>query len=267
MSANANGHYAPVNGLNMYYEIHDDTPGGASAGVPLVLLHGATMTIDGCFGRVIGPLAGTRRIIAVEQQAHGHTADIDRPLTYEQMADDVAELLRQLHIQQADFFGFSMGAVTSLHIAVRHPTLVRNIVSASGLYNNEGYLPVILESIHNTDPVNSDQWAGEIKKEFLRIAPRPEQWPAPIAKTRDVVLAFRGIQPDQLRGIQSPTLIMTGDADAIRLEHTVEMFRLLPHAQLAVFPGTDHGTMMNNAEWLMSMVPRFLDRPADRLPV
>src|SRR5262249_17191089 len=113
------GSYASVNGLNMYYEIH-------GTGRPLVLLHGAYMTIDG-LGRILASVAETRQVIAVEQQAHGRTADVDRPLTYEQMADDTAALLRHLEIKEADIFGYSMGGGIALQIAIRHPDLVRKL--------------------------------------------------------------------------------------------------------------------------------------------
>ena len=112
----ATGSYASVNGLKMYYEIH-------GTGKPLVLLHGALTTIDTSFGKVLPALAKTRQVVAVEQQGHGRTADMDRPLTYQQMADDTAALLHQLNIENADFFGYSMGSGIALQIAIRHPDL------------------------------------------------------------------------------------------------------------------------------------------------
>src|SRR5947199_10459253 len=136
MDHDAQRGYAPVNGLEMYYQIH-------GAGRPLVLLHGAYMTIGG-FGALLPALAATRQVIAVEQQAHGHTADIDRPLTYEQMADRTAALLQQLRIEKADLFGWSMGAGIALQIAIRHPEVVRELVLASVTYNRNGFYPELL---------------------------------------------------------------------------------------------------------------------------
>src|SRR5881398_2067599 len=118
--------YAPVNGLRMYYEIHGE-------GRPLILLHGAYMTID-TMGPILPGLAETRQVIAAEQQAHGHTADVDRPLTYEQMADDTAALARHLEIDNADVFGYSMGGGVALQLAIRHPSLVRKLVLVSTSY-------------------------------------------------------------------------------------------------------------------------------------
>src|SRR6188474_3588978 len=126
--------YAPVNGLKMYYEIH-------GTGTPLVLIHGGGSTIQTTFGRVLDSFAKKHKVIAVEMQAHGHTADIDRPLSFEQDADDVAELLKQLNIDKADIFGFSNGASTTLEIAIRHPELVNGIIVASTMFNKSGAQP------------------------------------------------------------------------------------------------------------------------------
>ena len=125
------GNYANVNGLKMYYEVHGE-------GFPLVLIHGGGSTIGTTFGRILPALAKSHRVIAVELQAHGHTADIDRPLSFEQDADDVAALLQQLGIRQADIFGFSNGASTTLQIAIRHPGLIRKIIVASTMYRKDG---------------------------------------------------------------------------------------------------------------------------------
>ena len=247
------GRHATVNGLRMYYEIH-------GTGRPLVLLHGALTTIETSFGKVLPTLACTRRVIAIEQQAHGRTADIDRPLTYEQMADDVGELLRQLGIREADFFGYSMGGATAMQVAVRHPILVRKMAVVSGAYSNDGYKPEVLGFLRAMDPGNSESWAKEFREEFQRVAPRPEQWPAPIARIKELVSAYRGLRPDQMRAIKAPALFIVGDDDVITLAHTLEMSRLLPHAQLAVFPGSNHyPDMVNRPDWLLSMIPPFLD--------
>src|SRR5512144_1257755 len=128
------GRYAFVNGLKMYYEIH-------GSGIPLVLLHGGGSTIQSTFGRILPRLAEKHMVIAVELQAHGHTPDIDRPLSFEQDADDVAELLKQLHISKVDIFGFSNGASTTLELAIRHPEHVNKIVVASTMFKKKGSYP------------------------------------------------------------------------------------------------------------------------------
>jgi pimeloyl-ACP methyl ester carboxylesterase len=248
------GRTASVNGLAMYHEVHGSGP-------PLVLLHGAFGTVESNFGALLPALACERRVIVLEHQAHGRTADIDRTLTYEQMADDTAELLRQLGIARADFVGYSMGGATTLQIAARHPNLVERMVVVASGYSNEGYLPEILPFILSMDPDDSEAWASELREDFQRVAPHPEQWPAPVARVRDLVAAYRGLRPEQLRAIRSPALLVLGDRDIVPLEHAAEMFRLLPDAQLAIFPGTDHQEMIGRTGWLLSVIRPFLDAP------
>src|SRR5215469_4721412 len=137
--------YARVNGLNMYYEIHGE-------GHPLVLLHGALSAIGTSFGKLLPDLARERQVIAVEMQGHGHTADIDRPLRYEHLADDIAALLTQIGIEQADLFGWSLGAGVALQTAIRHPEIVRKQVLASVTYNQSGLYPELLAGIENSKP-------------------------------------------------------------------------------------------------------------------
>src|SRR5437868_6977754 len=134
--------YASVNGLKMYYEIH-------GKGAPLVLIHGGGSTIQTTFGLVLHSFAKNHQVIAVELQAHGHTADIDRPLSFEQDADDVAELLNQLHINNADVFGFSNGASTTLQMAIRHPELINKIIVASTFYKKDGAQPWFFDMMKN----------------------------------------------------------------------------------------------------------------------
>lgn len=161
------GKYASVNGLNMYYEIH-------GTGRPLVLLHGALTTIDTSFGKVLPSLAKTRQVIAIEQQAHGRTADIDRPLSYEHMADDPAALLRHLKIEGAEIFGYSMGSGIALQIAIRHPDLIRKLALAAANYNREGYHPGIFEGIEKLKP--EDLAGSPWQKAYAKTAPNPEHW-------------------------------------------------------------------------------------------
>src|SRR5437763_6903049 len=145
MDKDAQGQSASVNGLTMYYEVH-------GAGRPLVLLHGALSAIGTSFGKVLPSLAKTRQVIAIEQQAHGHTADIDRPLTIEQMADDTTALLRHLGIEEADIFGYSLGAGIALRIAIRHSDLVRKLVLAAATYNTDGFHPGMLAGLETLKP-------------------------------------------------------------------------------------------------------------------
>jgi pimeloyl-ACP methyl ester carboxylesterase len=153
------GSYASVNGLKIYYEIH-------GTGRPLVLLHGALSATNTSFGKLLPSLAMIRKVISIEQQAHGHTADTDRPLTIKQMADDTVALLRQLKVENADFFGYSMGAGIALYIAIQYPDLVRKLVVASVTYNNNGFQPGLLSGMENLKPENlaGTPWQEEYAK-------------------------------------------------------------------------------------------------------
>lgn len=210
------GSYASVNGLNMYYEIH-------GTGRPLVLLHGALSSIETSFGKLLPFLAKTRQVIAIEQQAHGHTADIDRPLTIEQMADDTIALLRHLGIEKADILGYSLGAGIALQIAIQHPDMVRMLVVAAIPYNCDGFRLGVFAGIRKMKPENmaGTPW----NEEYVRIAPNPEDWPKLVEKVKQ--LELQGWPPKAIQSINAPTLVIIGDSDVVRPEHAVEMFRLL----------------------------------------
>jgi pimeloyl-ACP methyl ester carboxylesterase len=262
--------YADVNGLHMYYEI------SGSGGVPLVLLHGAFSNIETDFGELLPLLAATRQVIGVEQQAHGRTADIDRPLSYEQMADDTAALLQSLGIARADLFAYSFGGGAAMQLALRHPALVRKMVLSGGTaYSPDGLYPAPStgagpETMAPADlaaAVQGTPW----QQAYARLAPNPDDWMTLIAKKIDLDSRWQGYAPETIASLQPPVLLMIGDSDIVRPEHVVEMFRLLgggvpgdlaglPKSQLAILPGTTHVTLpWNHPEWVASMVTDFLD--------
>ncbi len=258
------GNYASVNGLEMYYEIH-------GSGSPLVLIHGTLSTIETSFAKTLPLFAETWQVIAIEEQAHGHTPDIDRPLTYKQMAEDTAALLRQLEIKNADFFGYSMGGGIALEIAIQWPDLVRKFVFAGGTsYHPDGFYPELLAASESMDP---DSFAGTpFQEAYAKVAPNPENWPRLVAKIQDLDLKFEGWTPEQLQAIKAPALLIIGDSDIVRPEHVVQMFRLLgggvigdivglPRSQLAILPGTTHMMLVERADWLHSMISSFLESP------
>jgi pimeloyl-ACP methyl ester carboxylesterase len=245
--------YAPVNGLQLYYEVH----GAERAGQPpLVLLHGGGDTIQTSFGHVLAEFARHRRIIAFEQQGYGHTADVDRPFSFEQSADDTAALLAYLKIECADLFGFSNGGTIALQAAIRHPSLVRKLIAASAFFRRDGGPPWFWEFMKNA---RLENMPAELQDAYRKVAPHPGNLRSFHDKAAQRMRDFKDIPDDAIRGIGAPTLVMVGDSDVVLPEHAVALARLLPHAQLAVLPGTDHMAMMTRTDWLVTMVNRFLD--------
>lgn len=248
--------YAPVNGLQMYYEIH----GAADPAVPpLVLLHGGGDTIETSFGHVLSGLSHSRQVIAFEQQGFGHTADIaDRPFTFEQSADDTVALLRHLDVERADLFGFSSGGTIALHTAIRHPGRVRKLVIASALSRRHGAEPSFWSMMERVQPEDVPQ---QLREAYLAVAPKPENVDLFFRKGAQRMRDFKDIPDEGLRGIQAPALVIAGDMDIVRPEHAVEQYRLIPRAHLAILPDTDHPSVMSRSGLLLPMVSSFLDAP------
>jgi pimeloyl-ACP methyl ester carboxylesterase len=256
--------YVPVNGLNMYYEIH-------GTGQPLVLLHGAFSAIGTSFGQVLPELAQTRQVVAFELQGHGRTADIDRPLSLEGMAEDVAAALKELKIERADVFGYSTGAAVALRLAISHPDLVRKLVVASVTYTLGGVHPGLMDGLAEMNP--EMMFGSPWHEEYMRIAPNPENFATLFAKKTQMDTEIQDLPAEAIQAIKAPTLIIIGDSDLVRPEHAVEMFRLLgggvfgdtpaglPNSQLAVLPGTSHVTLVQRADLLLAIIPPFLDAP------
>ncbi len=254
--------YAAVNGLRMYYEIH----GGG--GTPLVLLHGSFMTIDLNWGEILPLLAADRQVIAVEMQAHGRTADTNRPLTFEHLADDVAALLQHLGIERADILGYSLGGGVALQTVIRHPERVRKVVIISSPFTKDGWLPEVTGGIATITAEMLD--STPLGDAYRRLAPDPETFPVLVEKVKALEASSWGAAPAQVEAIAAPVLLVIGDADGTRLEHIVEMFRLLgggvfgdyagvPPSRLAVVPGATHVGLMMQTEMLARLIVPFLD--------
>jgi pimeloyl-ACP methyl ester carboxylesterase len=253
--------YAPVNGLQMWYELHGE-------GRPLVLLHGNLSTIGVDFGGIIPSLAKGRQVVGVEQQAHGHTADIDRPLSIQQWAADTAALLGHLGIERADLFGYSSGSTVALQLAIEQPQLVGKLVLASASYRLDGLHPGLMDNIQELRP---EHLAGTpFEQDYAKVAPNPGDWPKLIEKISRMDADLPEWTADDIRNLAAPTMLIIGDSDIVKPEHAVEMFRLLgggvigdlaglPRSRLAVLPGTTHVTLVQRADWLASMVGEFLD--------
>jgi pimeloyl-ACP methyl ester carboxylesterase len=240
--------YVPVNGLQLYYEIR-------GSGRPLVLLHGGLLTIDLNFGSLLEPLAVTRQVIALELQGHGHTADTGRPMTIEALAGDVVALLDHLRIEQADLFGFSLGGLVAYAVALGTPARVGKLIVASA----DGRRPPGRESLPPGEdrlptPADFQAWGDA----YRAIAPDPAGFDELAARASAMVHRFPG-WTDELRSLQVPTLLIFGDRDFSPLTDVVEMFDLLPNAQLAVLPGTTHVGMTRRPSDVLALITPFLD--------
>jgi pimeloyl-ACP methyl ester carboxylesterase len=248
----------------MYHEIHGE-------GEPLVLLHGAYMSING-MAPLLGPLAEYRQVIAPELQGHGRTADVDRPITYEGMADDTAALMDQLEIERADVVGFSMGAGVGLQLTIRHPERVRKLVGASTAYAYNG-MPA--EAIEMFPSITPEMFKGSpFEEEYKRLSPHPDAFESLVWKLKELDTTEFDWS-DGIRGITAPVLIIVGDSDVVRLDHVVELFKMLgggvmgdlaglPKSQLGVLPGTSHfmppgSGVLDRADLIHAMIRPFLE--------
>ena len=241
--------YAPVNGLQLYYEIH-------GSGKPIVLLHGGLLTIDLSFGPLLEPLAAGRQVIAVELQGHGHTADTGRPMTIEALAGDVVALLDHLGIAEADLFGFSLGGLVACAVALGAPARVGKLIVASA----DAHRPPGRESAPPGDdrlptPADFQAW----RDAYDAVAPDPAHFDEFAARTSAMVHEFAGWWIDELRSLQVPALLIFGDRDFSPLPDVVEMFELLPDAQLAVLPGTTHVGVTRRPGEVLALITPFLD--------
>jgi pimeloyl-ACP methyl ester carboxylesterase len=252
--------YVSVSGLQMYYEIH-------GSGHPLLVLHGAYMTIE-AMSDLITRLAETRQVIAVEFQGHGRTGDIDRPITVPNLASDVIALMNALGIERADVFGYSLGSAAALELAITSPERVNKLVIVSSTYNSEGWYPAVLETIGNITP---EMFAGSpIEEAYQRLSPNPDAFPTLVAKLTEVGIEVQSWTDDTIQDIASPMLVIVGDSDNVRPEHAFDLFCLrgggvpgdltgLPAAQLAVIPGATHISIIYRAQILAMLINEFLD--------
>jgi pimeloyl-ACP methyl ester carboxylesterase len=259
--------YADVNGLKMYYEVYGE-------GKPIVLLHGSYMTIPLNWSHIIPLLAGNRKVIVAEMQGHGRTRDIPREFSYEGMADDVSGLLRHLKIDSADIVGYSMGGGVAFQVAVRHPEQVRRLVVLSGSYKHDGWWPDV-EAMYAT--INADMFKGSpMQKQYDSLGNDPAHFPEFVKKVISIDLKPYDWSKE-VKNIQAPIFMAIGDADGIRYEHALELFRAkgggkmgdihgLPKSRLAIIPGTTHIGMMQRTDLLIPMITDFLDADLNAAP-
>lgn len=250
--------YSDVNGIKMYYEIYGQ-------GKPLVLIHGGGSTIQTSFGRVIPQLAKHRQIIGVELQIHGRTSDREADLSFEQDADDIAALLNNLQIKNADFFGFSNGANTAMQMAIRYPLLTGKIIAGSPLCKRSGAFPQFWDFMNHA---TIDQMPQQYKDEYKKVAPDPNQLQTMHDRCVKRMVTFKDWSDEQIKSITVPTLLIFADKDVATPEHAVELYRLIPNCQLAILPG-GHGEYIGEIttltdstkteEFAVPMIEKFLN--------
>jgi pimeloyl-ACP methyl ester carboxylesterase len=248
--------YADVNGLHLYHEIHGE------GGTPLVLLHGGMLTIDLNFAGLIPALAQHHTVIGVEQQGHGRTADIDRPITPANLASDVVALLDHLGIERAHVLGHSMGGAVTLELGVRHPDRVRALVPVSASVRPDGMHPDLSDpsKFATSTRMPTGQDFADFKDAYARLSPHPERFDAFLATLSASNADLKGWSDEELAGITAPTLLVQGDHDFVTVEHAALMLELIPGSQLAILPGTTHMEATRRPEMLLPIVTDFLGR-------
>lgn len=253
--------YSDVNGIKMYYEIYGE-------GKPLVLIHGGGSTIQTSFGRVIPLLSKDRQLICVELQAHGRTGDRDAPISFEQDADDVAALLKNLHIEKADILGFSNGGNTALQIAIRHPQLCNKVIGASVLLKRDGTFPQFWEFMKNGTFADMPQ---AYKDAFMEVNPDSAKLLNMFHKCANRMIHFKDFPDEQIKLIKAPVLLINGDHDVATNEHIVAMSKIIPNCKLAIIPG-GHGTYIGeittlkpdskSTDFILPIIENFLNEGA-----
>ena len=258
--------YAPVNGLKMYYEIH-------GSGEPVVLLHGAFMTITSNWSGWIEELSKTRRVIAVEMQGHGRTADIKRDISPENLADDVAALLDYLKIPKADILGYSLGGGAAMQCAIRHPEKVRRVVIISYAFRRDGWVKEVNDAFPNLTP---EAFKGSpIETEYKKLSPTPDKFADFVNHVKALASSPYDFGADKLKATKAPMFFIDGDADGVRIDHISEMFSLKgggmsgdlqprSESRLAILPNTTHVTLMARMSTIVPMVNDFLDAKAEK---
>lgn len=259
--------YADVNGLKMYYEVY-------GSGKPIVLLHGSFMNIPLNWSHIIPLMSRNRKVIVAEMQGHGRTRDTDRPLSYEGMADDVSGLLKHLRIDSADILGYSMGGGIAFQFAVRHPEQLRRLIILSGTYEHNGWWPEV-EAAFGT--FTADMFKGTpLQKQYDSLGNDPAHFPEFVKKVISIDLKPYNWSKE-VKNIKAPLFMAIGDADGVRYEHALELFRAkgggkmgdlygLPQSRLAILPGTTHIGMIQRTDWLIPMINDFLDSDLNTAP-
>lgn len=272
----SSGGHLPINGLSLYYEVYGEL---GTSKAPLLLIPGAFMATDSMTAW-IHAFAGERAVIVFDQQGHGRTPDTRREMSYEQFADDAAALLRALQVTRADVMGYSQGGGVALQLAIRHPSLVSKLVSMSATFCKDGWYPSVFEALEG---VSADAFAGTfVETAFKRHTPDTEAFDAYVAKMKRLNIDDQNIDDEEMRSISASTMVIVGDADGVKPEHALEMFRLrgggdeeaaasgmlekVPAARLVVLPAMSHIGLSGESDLLVPMVSAFLDDVTPKTP-
>jgi len=271
------GGHLPINGLNLYHEVHGELGGSKP---PLLLIPGAFMAADS-MPDWVEKFARERAVIVFDQQGHGRTPDTSREMSYERFADDAAELLCALGVESADVMGYSQGGGVALQLAIRHPALVNKLVSMAATFRKEGWYPVVFEAIGG---LSAKDFAGTpVETAFKEHTPDVKAYETYLEKMKALNINDQNISDEQMRSIAAKTMVIVGDADGVTLEHALAMFKLrgggdqeaaetgvlqkAPDARLVVLPAMSHVGLSGESDLLVPMVTAFLDDAPPKAPV
>ncbi len=268
--------YLPINGLNLYHEVYGQL---GTSKPPLLLIPGAFMAADS-MPDWVEAFARERAVIVFDQQGHGRTPDTSREMSYEQFADDAAELLRALEVERADVMGYSQGGGVALQLAIRHPAMVSKLVSMSATFRKDGWYPAVFESIGG---LTAKDFAGTaVETAFKEHTPDARAYDAYLEKMKALNINDQNISDEEMRSFSAKTMVIVGDADGVTLEHALAMFKLrgggdeeaaasgllqkVPDARLVVLPAMSHIGVSGESELLVPLVSRFLDDVSPKIP-
>jgi pimeloyl-ACP methyl ester carboxylesterase len=270
------GGYLPINGLNLYHEVYGEL---GTSKPPLLLIPGAFMATDSMKAWA-DAFASERAVIVFDQQGHGRTPDTSREMSYEQFADDAAALLRALEVERTDVMGYSQGGGVALQLAIRHPSLVSKLVSMSATFRKDGWYPSVFEAIGG---LSAEAFAGTpVEKVFKEHTPDAKAFDAYLEKMKVLNINDQDISDEEMRSISAKTMVIVGDADGVKPEHALAMFKLrgggdqeaaasgvlqkVPAARLVILPAMSHIGLSGESEVLVPMVSAFLDDVSPKTP-
>ena len=270
------GGYLPINGLNLYHEVYGEL---GTSKPPLLLIPGAFMATDSMKAWA-DAFASERAVIVFDQQGHGRTPDTSREMSYEQFADDAAALLRALEVERTDVMGYSQGGGVALQLAIRHPSLVSKLVSMSATFRKDGWYPSVFEAIGG---LSAEAFAGTpVEKVFKEHTPDARAFDAYLEKMKVLNINDQDISDEEMRSISAKTMVIVGDADGVKPEHALAMFKLrgggdeeaaasgvlqkVPAARLVILPAMSHIGLSGESEVLVPMVSAFLDDVSPKTP-